>query len=82
MDSLAKAILETAAFLELSGEEAINPDAAVRALEDLGFLLSGCTPDEKAALKRAAQSLASEGADEERRRFFGRALQDLGVEET
>ena len=60
MNILAKALIQTAAFLELSGDDAVNPDDAVRALEDIAHTLQSASPDELAAVRDALQELATE----------------------
>jgi hypothetical protein len=53
MDALAKAVVDAFAFLELSDDETIDPDAASEAMEMLAYDLQKCTDAEKAALKKA-----------------------------
>ena len=48
MKSLCQAIIWSACFLELS-EDAVDPDAAVKALEDIASALQSATDDEKRA---------------------------------
>jgi hypothetical protein len=50
MKSLAQVVVESAAFLELSGDEAIDPDAAVQAQEAIVSSLSEASDEEKRAL--------------------------------
>lgn len=47
---VAQAIVEVAVFLEFSGEEAINPDAAVQALEQLASTLQLADSEAKSSL--------------------------------
>lgn len=54
MEHLAKAVVQAFAFLDLSNDDAIDPDAAVNAMEDLTSYLRDCTPDERQALNDAA----------------------------
>ena len=49
MKALARALVNAAAFLELS-EGVFDPDAALQALEDIGLHLGHCTAEEKKAL--------------------------------
>jgi hypothetical protein len=44
---LMEAIIQYAAFLELSGDEVINPDAAVRELESLASTLASLSQQER-----------------------------------
>jgi hypothetical protein len=50
MKTLARALINAAAFLELSGEQALDPGASVQALEEIAYTLSHCTPEEKGTL--------------------------------
>jgi len=54
MENLARAVVQAFAFLDLSDDDAIDPDAAVKAMEDLTSYLRNCTPEERQALKNAA----------------------------
>ncbi len=54
MEHLATAVVGAFAFLELSGEESINEDDAMRIMEALAADLQECTPAERAALQSAA----------------------------
>src|SRR5215468_5922263 len=49
MKALARALVNAAAFLELS-EGVFDPDAALQALEEIGLHLGHCTAEEKKAL--------------------------------
>jgi hypothetical protein len=60
MKTLAKALIQTAAFLELSRDDAVSPDDAVRALEDIAHTLQSASPEELAAVRDALQELAAE----------------------
>ena len=50
MNSIAEALIDTAAFLELSGDDVVKPDAAVQALESIATSLADASPEEKKAL--------------------------------
>src|SRR4051794_1333823 len=61
MKALARAVINAAAFLELSDDEALDPELAVQALEEIGIHLGQCTEDEKKALGEVlAEMRASE----------------------
>jgi citrate lyase beta subunit len=60
MKILAKALIQTAAFLELSSDDAVNPDDAVRALEDIAHTLQSASPEELVVVRDALQELAAE----------------------
>ncbi|MBP6865857.1 MAG: hypothetical protein KBC32_11405 [Candidatus Didemnitutus sp.] len=76
MKHLVQALVETAAFIELSGEEVIDLDASVQALEQIVHSLSEATDEEKRALtgycleKAAAIAAQPVPRDEERRAFY------------
>ena len=50
MKALARALVNAAAFLELSDDKALDPELAVQALEEIGLHLSQSTPEERKAL--------------------------------
>src|SRR5437763_7967280 len=50
MKTLARALINAAAYLELGDESQINPDFALQALEEIAFNLSHCTAEERQAL--------------------------------
>jgi hypothetical protein len=87
MKSLAQALVETAAFIELSGEDVLDPDASVQALEYIVFSLGEASEEEKKALigycREKAAAIAAQPAprDEERREFYLRFEEDFGLSE-
>lgn len=50
MKSLARAVVNAAAYLELADESAVDPDLATQALEEIAYNLSYCTDEEKSAI--------------------------------
>ncbi|OZI57052.1 hypothetical protein [Bordetella genomosp. 1] len=62
---VAQAIVEVAVFLEFSGEEAINPDAAVQALEQLASTLQMSDSETKSSLCSQFENIAMEYLDEQ-----------------
>lgn len=54
--SLAKAIVEVAVFLEFSGDEVVDQDSSIQALEQLASTLQGADEETR-------QSLCSQFAD-------------------
>jgi hypothetical protein len=50
MKALARALINAAAFLELSDDRDLNPELAVQALEEIALHLSECGDEEKKAL--------------------------------
>jgi len=77
MKSLAEAVVESAAFLELSGDGVIDPDSAVRALESISHSLRNASDEEKRALldycrEHAAKPSDARSPEEQKRRDFYR----------
>ncbi len=83
METLAKAVLRAAAFLEFSNQDTVNPDDAVRALEDIAATLQSASPDEIAAIRTALQELIAEErtsfARVETLRFYEHFLESVGL---
>jgi len=79
MKSLAKALVESAAFLELSGDELIDPYSAVQALESISHSLQDASDEEKCALidycrEQDSRLSDTRGSQDERRRDFYRGF--------
>ena len=53
-------MIGAAAFLELSSDDTVNPDDAVKALEDIAATLQSASPDEVTAIRAALQELIAE----------------------
>ena len=70
MKNLCRAIIWSACFLEMSDEDSVHPDDAIRALEDMASTLQQATEEEKQAF---AAAWAEEAAD---------LLNDPGNEQT
>jgi hypothetical protein len=51
MKAIARALIQATAFLAFADDDVIEPDAAVRALEDIGHFLHDCTTEEIAILR-------------------------------
>ena len=60
MKTIAKALIGAAAFLELSGEDFVDLDASVKALEEIGHGLQSASPEELAAIRLALQEMIAE----------------------
>jgi hypothetical protein len=58
MKTLSKVIVDVAAFLELSGDEVIDPDSAIKTMEMIRSELKEATPEEKKAIAAAATAAA------------------------
>jgi hypothetical protein len=85
MKHLAKAVVDAMAFLELSEDEVIDPDSAVKAMEMITATLHEATDEEVDALRQAAMAELSAqsavNAPEEVIDFYENFLVDLGLEE-
>jgi hypothetical protein len=57
MKTLAKALIQAAAFLELSGEDVITLDGSVKVLEDIAAILQSASPEELSAIREALQEM-------------------------
>lgn len=83
MKTLAKAVIGAAAFLELSSDDSVNPDYAVRALEDISATLQSASPDEVAVIRSALQELIAEESSSFARadaiRFYEHFLESVGL---
>jgi hypothetical protein len=84
---LVRAVVEALAFLELSSDEAIDPDAAVKAMEEISYRLQALSKRDKATFCKMVRALADdltrEGDSQERIDFvrsipFGSGLEDEG----
>jgi hypothetical protein len=60
MKNLCRAIIWSACFLEMSDDDVVDPDPAVRALEDIATTLRQATEEEK---RTFAAVCAEEAAD-------------------
>ena len=58
MKSLCQAIIWSACFLELSEDDVVDPDSAVKALEDMATTLRRATKEEKEAFVTACAAEA------------------------
>ena len=83
MTALAKALIETAAFLEFSTDDTINPDDAVRALEGIAHTLHSASPGEVAAIREALREMVeasqTDSTSAAARRFSDAFLESMGV---
>jgi len=70
MKMLAEALVEAAAFLELSGDDVVHPDAAVQAMESIVASLARASDAEKAAVLAYCRLRANEPSHDARRRDF------------
>lgn len=79
MRILMQALADQAAFLALSGNDVVNPDAAVAQLELLGALLQALSPDERRVFIGFCRELAESERDPERGEFFESLPENLGM---
>jgi hypothetical protein len=59
MKNLCETIIWSACFLELSEDDVVDPDSAVKALEDMAYSLQQATDDEKKAFVEACESVSA-----------------------
>lgn len=59
MKNLCRAIIWSACFLELSPDDIVDPDSAVKALEDIANTLQSATDEEKEAFRQECSEEAS-----------------------
>ena len=81
MTTLAQALLDLAAFLELSADDVVDPDSVVAAMEDAAATLQRATAEERNALRTAAKALAKETTDPARRKFYRGFMDAIGLDE-
>jgi len=62
---IARAIAELAIFLEFSGDDALNPDAAIQGLEQLASTLQMMDLKSKSSLCLQFKSIAADYSDEQ-----------------
>jgi hypothetical protein len=85
MKNLCRTIIWNACFLELSGDDVIDPDSSVRALEDMAVTLQEATVEEKAAFaatcseEAAAMSMKHDPASAKTAEFIRGLPESLGL---
>ncbi len=83
MKTLSKVIVDVAAFLELSGDEVIDPDSAIKTMEMIRSELKEATPEEKKAIAAAATAAAvsacSRDASEVEIEFFEEFMENFDI---
>lgn len=83
MKSLCRAIIWSACFLEMSEDDVIDPDSALKALEEIAATLQGATEDEKRAFiatcEEEANALTEEPATAETAEFVRGLPATLGL---
>ena len=82
MKNIARALLSSAAFLELSGDDVLDPDAAVRAMEQIAYDLKHATAAEVELLRQVSAEMAeteSKAGFSDSAEFFASFLETFGV---
>lgn len=77
-DAYLAALLDCIAFLELSDDRTVDPDAAVRQLDSVAHLLLSA-PSEREQIISDISTLAAAEPDADRRRLFERLPTYLGL---
>lgn len=84
MKALARALINAAAYLDLSGEEGLDPEQSLQALEELAFNLSHCNEAEIEALREVLADMRAAEMDSgprlEMLEFLDTFLVSFGVE--
>jgi hypothetical protein len=78
-DPLVKAIVAALMLLEDSGDDEINPDTAVRGMENIAHELLVLTDDERAEFINLVEEVASAETDERYAAFTRRVPQMIGM---
>jgi hypothetical protein len=85
VDPLVAALLHVVAFLELSGDQAVDPDWAVEAMEHVAHYLQQLSVEQVEALReqvgRAADHARKEKWATELVEFFVKFLENFGIVE-
>jgi hypothetical protein len=79
LSAVLDALLDCMAFLELSDEESVNTDDAVRTLETVGWRLQQLSPHDQSALTTMIVARAKIEANPQRRRFTEATPDALGL---
>jgi hypothetical protein len=85
IDPVVAALLHVCSFLELSGDDAVNPDWAVEAMENVGHYLSKLPArkirDLRNQIERASQFASQEDWPEDAADFLENFLENFGIED-
>jgi hypothetical protein len=60
MTAMARSVIAAVAFFELSGDDVVDPDSAVRAMENIAHELQGVNAAERSVLREALGALVVE----------------------
>lgn len=85
IDPIVAGYFHLAAFLELSDDEAVDPDWAIEAMEHVGYYVNQLSPKARAALADQASRVAAHARKEkwgqEAVEFFEGFLENFGIGE-
>jgi hypothetical protein len=76
---LVRVIAEQAAFLELSGDDVVDPDSAVAQLEAIASALQALSVSEQQQFALLTRQLADHQKDQRRADFFRNLAPHLGL---
>jgi hypothetical protein len=76
---LVQIIAQLAMFLEFAGDATLDPDAAVKQLEDLAFQLQQLPPADRGEFIRLLSEVAGEWPGERERQFLLDLPEALGI---
>ncbi|NIJ82208.1 hypothetical protein [Xanthomonas cannabis] len=83
MEHLCKSLLAAFVFLELSGDDVVNPDSAIKAMEAMTAELQSSSAEEMQALIRTcaqeAAAIRSASRDERLASFIAHLPQAIGL---
>jgi len=82
---LIDALIDLLAFLELSGDDVVNPDSAVQAMESAAATLQKLSPEDRRVfidhLHHQTDVQRKRGADQERVKFLESLAGNIGLNE-
>lgn len=77
--ALAEGLVDVLWFVESCEDEQMDPDDAVRVLEDAAHLMGRLSPDQRGELLDLVDAMAAEETDPERREFLEDFPEDFGL---
>jgi hypothetical protein len=79
-ETLVVALLDLLAFLELSGDTVVDPDAAVNQMEATAYRLARLPPADQTRLIELITARAANEPDQERAAFFASLPEAIGLQ--
>lgn len=79
-EHLVAALLDLLAFLELSGDDVVHPDAAVAQMESTAHQLASLSLEDQVRLRKLVADLAATEVPPERAAFFSSLPEALGLQ--